>query len=145
MFNLLLLCLSSQDVSGGKPVLLEGVDLPLWGLEVDVEEGKREFAEFKAKSNTADQVRVHNKLVFVLRAVPCCAVTGAQAADFLSGMRLGTVADQLRESNVSDMNVLCCAVLCCDVSCCIGCQFPVRHGLRHGCRPAKRAEAGGVA
>jgi hypothetical protein len=52
-------CLSSpclQDVSGGKPVLLEGVDLPLWGLEVDVEEGKREFAEFSAKNNTADQV-----------------------------------------------------------------------------------------
>jgi arsenite-transporting ATPase len=46
-----------QDVSGGKPVLLEGVDLPLWGLEVDVEEGRREFAEFSAKNNTADQVR----------------------------------------------------------------------------------------
>jgi len=37
-------------------VLLEGVDLPLWGLEVDVEEGRREFAEFSAKNNTADQV-----------------------------------------------------------------------------------------
>lgn len=49
---------NKQDVSGGKPVLLEGVDLPLWGLEVDVEEGRREFAEFSAKNNTADQVRV---------------------------------------------------------------------------------------
>jgi hypothetical protein len=48
-----------QDVSGGKPVMLEGVDLPLWGLEVDVEEGRREFAEFSAKNNTADQVRVY--------------------------------------------------------------------------------------
>lgn len=47
-----------QDVSGGKPVMLEGVDLPLWGLEVDVEEGRREFAEFSAKNNTADQVWV---------------------------------------------------------------------------------------
>jgi hypothetical protein len=36
--------------------MLEGVDLPLWGLEVDVEEGRREFAEFSAKNNTADQV-----------------------------------------------------------------------------------------
>jgi hypothetical protein len=46
-----------QDVSGGKPVLLEGVDLPLWGLEVDVEEGKREFASFNATNKTGDQVR----------------------------------------------------------------------------------------
>jgi hypothetical protein len=46
-----------QDVSGGKPVLLEGVDLPLWGLEVDVEEGKREFASFNASNDTSDQVR----------------------------------------------------------------------------------------
>lgn len=37
--------------------MLEGVDLPLWGLEVDVEEGRREFAAFSAKTNTADQVR----------------------------------------------------------------------------------------
>lgn len=27
-----------QDVSGGKPVMLQGTDLPLWGLEIDPEE-----------------------------------------------------------------------------------------------------------
>jgi hypothetical protein len=58
-------------VSGGKPVLLEGVDLPLWGLEVDVEEGKREFAAFSAKNNTADQVWDH----FVI--LPCQRVACA--------------------------------------------------------------------
>lgn len=46
-----------QDVSGGKPVMLEGVDLPLWGLEVDVEEGKQEFASFNQNNDTAGQVR----------------------------------------------------------------------------------------
>lgn len=73
-----LLCLScfpafvpaaGQDVSGGKPVLLEGVDLPLWGLEVDVEEGRREFAEFSAKNNTADQVIGFRSLLFRLGSV----------------------------------------------------------------------------
>ena len=28
----------SQDVSGGKPVMLQGTDLPLWGLEIDPDE-----------------------------------------------------------------------------------------------------------
>jgi hypothetical protein len=54
----LLFLAALQDVSGGKPVMIEGVGLPLWGLEVDVEEGRREFAEFSAKNNTADQVCV---------------------------------------------------------------------------------------
>lgn len=30
-------------MSGGRPVLLQGTDLPLWGLEIDPEEAKREF------------------------------------------------------------------------------------------------------
>ena len=29
-----------QDVSGGKPVMLAGTDLPLWGMEVDVERAR---------------------------------------------------------------------------------------------------------
>ncbi|KAF8054880.1 ARSA1 [Scenedesmus sp. PABB004] len=70
----------AQDVSGGKPVLLEGVDLPLWGLEVDVEEGKAEFASFNATNNTSDQ-----------------------AADFLSGLGLGMVAGQLKELRLGEL------------------------------------------
>ncbi|WIA21141.1 hypothetical protein OEZ85_005452 [Tetradesmus obliquus] len=70
----------AQDVSGGKPVLLEGVDLPLWGLEVDVEEGKREFASFNASNKTGDQ-----------------------ASDFLSGMGLGMVADQLKDLKLGEL------------------------------------------
>ena len=38
----------SQDVSGGKPVLVEGTDIPLWGLEIDPEESKEEFSAFNA-------------------------------------------------------------------------------------------------
>eukprot|EP00877_Chromochloris_zofingiensis_P008812 jgi/Chrzof1/4184/Cz14g02040.t1 len=47
----------AQDVSGGKPVLLEGSDLPLWGMEVDADEGTREFREYSAKNDTGGQVR----------------------------------------------------------------------------------------
>lgn len=36
-----------QDLSGGVPVLVEGTDLPLWGMEIDTE---REKARFKAWS-----------------------------------------------------------------------------------------------
>jgi hypothetical protein len=38
-------------VSGGKPVLVAGTDLPLWGMEIDPEEGKREFMEFNESGN----------------------------------------------------------------------------------------------
>jgi hypothetical protein len=47
---------SPQDVSGGKPVLLQGSDLPLWGMEVDPEEGKAEFAAYNKANNTGQQV-----------------------------------------------------------------------------------------
>ncbi len=32
-----------QDVSGGAPVAVEGTDLPLWGMEVDVERARGEI------------------------------------------------------------------------------------------------------
>eukprot|EP00239_Pterosperma_sp_CCMP1384_P008696 CAMPEP_0197857568 /NCGR_PEP_ID=MMETSP1438-20131217/30754_1 /TAXON_ID=1461541 /ORGANISM="Pterosperma sp., Strain CCMP1384" /LENGTH=459 /DNA_ID=CAMNT_0043473445 /DNA_START=131 /DNA_END=1507 /DNA_ORIENTATION=- len=35
----------AQDVSGGKPVLVEGTDMPLYGLEVDPDDAKAEFKE----------------------------------------------------------------------------------------------------
>ena len=34
---------NAQDVSGGAPVAVEGVDLPLWGMEVDVERARADI------------------------------------------------------------------------------------------------------
>ncbi|MEW5316453.1 MAG: hypothetical protein WDW38_007825 [Sanguina aurantia] len=45
----------AQDLSGGKPVLLEGTDLPLWGMEIDPSEAQEEFMSSSASSNTAGQ------------------------------------------------------------------------------------------
>jgi arsenite-transporting ATPase len=33
----------AQDLSGGKPVPLQGTDLPLWAMEIDPEEAKAEL------------------------------------------------------------------------------------------------------
>jgi arsenite-transporting ATPase len=46
----------AQDVGGGRPVLLQGSDIPLWGMEVDPEEGKAEFAAYNAANQTGQQV-----------------------------------------------------------------------------------------
>lgn len=70
----------AQDVSGGKPVLLQGSDLPLWGMEVDPEEGKAEFAAFNKQNKT-----------------------GEKAADFLKGFGLGVVADSLAELKLGEL------------------------------------------
>jgi hypothetical protein len=34
---------NAQDVSGGAPVAVEGIDLPLWGMEVDVERARADI------------------------------------------------------------------------------------------------------
>ncbi|KAI8464935.1 MAG: anion-transporting ATPase-like domain-containing protein [Monoraphidium minutum] len=70
----------AQDVGGGKPVLLQGSDLPLWGMEVDPEEGKAEFAAYNATNKT-----------------------GEKAADFLKGFGLGMVADGLAELKLGEL------------------------------------------
>lgn len=49
---------TSQDVSGGTPVPLEGTDLPLWGLEVDPEEATREFKAYSSQANTGGCAQV---------------------------------------------------------------------------------------
>ena len=36
-------CAGAQDVSGGAPVAVEGTDLPLWGMEVDVERARADI------------------------------------------------------------------------------------------------------
>eukprot|EP00195_Chlamydomonas_chlamydogama_P005384 CAMPEP_0202890670 /NCGR_PEP_ID=MMETSP1392-20130828/997_1 /ASSEMBLY_ACC=CAM_ASM_000868 /TAXON_ID=225041 /ORGANISM="Chlamydomonas chlamydogama, Strain SAG 11-48b" /LENGTH=714 /DNA_ID=CAMNT_0049574285 /DNA_START=142 /DNA_END=2286 /DNA_ORIENTATION=- len=70
----------AQDVSGGKPVPIEGTDLPLWGMEIDPEEAKEEFRQFNEKANT-----------------------GAQVQDFMRGMGLGMIADQLAELKLGEL------------------------------------------
>lgn len=70
----------AQDVSGGKPVPVEGTDLPLWGLEIDPEEATEEFRAFSKKSNTA-----------------------GQAAGFLKGMGLGIIGDQLADLKLGEL------------------------------------------
>ncbi|GFH27320.1 uncharacterized protein HaLaN_25623, partial [Haematococcus lacustris] len=69
-----------QDVSGGKPVLVQGTDLPLWGLEIDPEEAKAEFMTSSAKNNT-----------------------GSQVQDFMRGMGMGMIADQLADLKLGEL------------------------------------------
>lgn len=43
-----------QDISGGSPVPIEGVDLPLWGMEIDPEREKQKFKSYTAGSGKKD-------------------------------------------------------------------------------------------
>ena len=62
-----------QDVSGGSPVMVEGTDGQLYGMEVDVEAAKAELREIASK----DQ--------------------GKGGTDFLKNVGLGAFADQLQD------------------------------------------------
>ena len=62
-----------QDVSGGKPVVVEGTDGMLWGMEVDVEAAKAELREIAKKDE------------------------GKGASKFLSSIGLGSLAEQLED------------------------------------------------
>jgi arsenite/tail-anchored protein-transporting ATPase len=35
----------AQNLSGGKPVPLQGMDLPVWGMEIDPDEARQELRE----------------------------------------------------------------------------------------------------
>eukprot|EP00241_Pyramimonas_parkeae_P005147 CAMPEP_0114240266 /NCGR_PEP_ID=MMETSP0058-20121206/8962_1 /TAXON_ID=36894 /ORGANISM="Pyramimonas parkeae, CCMP726" /LENGTH=359 /DNA_ID=CAMNT_0001352623 /DNA_START=304 /DNA_END=1380 /DNA_ORIENTATION=+ len=45
------------DVTGGKPVLVEGTDLPLAAIELDPEEAREEFRSFAEANDTAQGVQ----------------------------------------------------------------------------------------
>lgn len=60
-------------MSGGKPVRVEATDLPLWGMEIDVEDAKEELREATGKND------------------------GKGVDEFLGGMGLGAVSEQLRD------------------------------------------------
>ncbi len=71
--------LSRQDVSGGAPVLLQGTDLPLYGMEIDIEAAKQELRELASKDD------------------------GKQVSDFLGSVGLGGFADQLRDLQLGEL------------------------------------------
>ena len=68
-----------QDVSGGRPVAVQAGDLPLWGMQIDV-------------AAAADEIR----------GIGREADGGVSAADeFLSGIGLGAIAEQLKDLRLS--------------------------------------------
>ncbi|KAK9820634.1 hypothetical protein WJX81_000579 [Elliptochloris bilobata] len=68
-----------QDVSGGRPVPVEGTELPLWGLEIDPERARDAFRAFAGKDG------------------------GKGAKDFLGGMGLGMLAGQLADLKLGEV------------------------------------------
>ena len=65
-----------QDVSGGKPVPVEGTALPLWGLEIDTEQATSDFRAFSAR----DEGKVGQLVYFeregwnVVRGIEACCL-----------------------------------------------------------------------
>ena len=41
-----------QDVSGGRPVQVEGTDLPVWGMEIDADEARQRFQASSAEGKS---------------------------------------------------------------------------------------------
>jgi hypothetical protein len=75
-----------QDVSGGRPVAVQGTDLPLYGMEIDVAAAAAEIRAIGRESDGSKQVD-----------------------DFLTGLGLGVVADQLKDLRLSEyLNSLLC-------------------------------------
>lgn len=72
-------------MSGGRPVAVEGTDLPLWGMEIDVAAAAEEIRAIGKEGDGANQVD-----------------------DFLSGLGLGAVADQLKDLRLSKPLPPCC-------------------------------------
>lgn len=68
-----------QDVSGGKPVPVEGTDLPLWGLEIDPDAAKKEWSSAASKDG------------------------GAGIKNVLGGFGLGMLADQLSDLRLGEL------------------------------------------
>lgn len=67
-------------MSGGKPVLLQGSDLPLWGMEVDPDAAKEEFKVYAGGAGKSE------------------------ASDLLGGMPgLGAVLEQLTDLRLGEL------------------------------------------
>ena len=72
----------AQDVSGGAPVAVEGTELPLWGMEIDVERAKAELKELGQAGTSAGG-------------------GGSKVDDFMSGVGLGALQEQLKDLRLS--------------------------------------------
>ena len=68
-----------QDVSGGKPVLVEGTALPLWGLEIDPENEKQAFRAWSAGSGKQE------------------------AKEFMGGFGISSVIEQLADLKLGEL------------------------------------------
>ena len=64
-------------MSGGAPVAVEGTELPLWGMEIDVERARAELREM-GQAGTA-------------------VGGGSKVDDFMSGVGLGALQEQLKD------------------------------------------------
>eukprot|EP00873_Tetraselmis_striata_P038293 jgi/Tetstr1/458557/TSEL_044960.t1 len=69
-----------QDIGGGQPRQIEGTDLDLWAMEIDVEEAK---AAFMSATESAEGQQ--------------------KTSDFLSGMGLGMLAGPLKDLQLGDI------------------------------------------
>mmetsp|Transcript_4879 Transcript_4879/g.13611 ORF Transcript_4879/g.13611 Transcript_4879/m.13611 type:complete len:760 (+) Transcript_4879:198-2477(+) len=69
----------SQDVSGGRPVPLEGTDLNVWGMQVDLDAAKQEIRSLA--DNGGEQ----------------------KLNELLSSVGLGGLADQIKDLNLSEL------------------------------------------
>jgi len=64
-------------VSGGAPVAVEGTELPLWGMEIDVERARAELREMGQAGTSVGG--------------------GSKVDDFMSGVGLGALQEQLKD------------------------------------------------
>ena len=69
----------AQDISGGEAVLIEGTDLPLWGMEIDPEREKAKFREYTAGAGRQD------------------------VADAVGGFGLGGIIEQLADLKLGEL------------------------------------------
>jgi arsenite/tail-anchored protein-transporting ATPase len=70
-----------QDVSGGAPVLIQGVDLPLWALEIDPEREKQKFMAYASSSGGGKK----------------------DIADMAGGFGLGAIVEQLADLKLGEL------------------------------------------
>ena len=77
----------AQDVSGGAPVAVEGTDLPLWGMEVDVGAAA---ADVRAAAASSAPGAGDSKVMTFMKSVGLGAF-----ADQLADLRLGELLDTL--------------------------------------------------
>ena len=103
---------SVQDVSGGAPVAVEGTELPLWGMEIDVERAKAELRELGQAGAAGGSSKVD---------------------DFMSGVGLGAFQEQLKDLRLSA--ALLAFILCLRQCCPIGMQLRIHITWKNSNQP----------